>query len=96
MKLEPGRCDYPLPDCGQLHDIVLDEGVLEESGHFYALMTIQPEEWKKLRGDPGKPPMRGRPLYFAWFGPELGLRLWPAPDADYELHVRYFPHMRVA
>lgn len=96
MKLKPGECDYPLPDCGLLESVCLDEGEREFRGCVYPMMQIPPGEWIKMRGDPGKPALRGRPIYFAWFGADIGLKVYPAPDVGHDLRVRYFGHLREA
>jgi hypothetical protein len=95
MKLEPGKCDYPLPDCGMIERVLLDEGARENRGMIYPLMPITPASWTEMRGDPKMPPQYlARPVYFAWFGPDIGLKIWPAPEAAHDLRVQYFPHMK--
>jgi len=95
MLLEPGKCEYPIPDCGMIERVLLDEGARENRGMIYPLMQITPAYWIELRGDPQKPPLfRGRPTCFAWFGPDIGLKIWPAPVEAHDLCVQYFPHMK--
>ena len=98
MKLKPGKCDYPLPDCGLLDSVYLDEGEREREGRgfVYQMKQVSPAEWAKMRGDPGKPALRAQPLYFAWGGRDIGLLIYPAPVAAHDLRVRYYPPMREA
>ena len=94
MKLKPGKCDYPLPDCGLLDSVYLDDG--DREGRVYSMKQVSPAEWAKMRGDPSKPALRARPVYFAWGGPDIGLLIYPAPVAAHDLRVRYYPPMREA
>jgi len=96
IKLVPGRCEYPLPDCGLLESVAVDAGVREMRGILYVLQRFTPEQWGQIRGDPTKPPTCGMPLYFAWFETLEELRVYPAPAEAHELRVRYYPHLREA
>ena len=96
MKIEPGKCEYPLPDCGYNESVCLDEGEREMRGHVYPMIFISPLRWAEMRGDPRKPPTRGRPVYFAWFGDDTQIRIYPAPASEGELRIRYYPHLREA
>lgn len=90
MKLEVGKCDYPLPNCCT---DPLSAQITETRGDMswsFVLHRVEPRAWERMRGDPGKPALRGRPLYFAWFPLENVVRLYPEPDNDGVLLFRYY------
>jgi hypothetical protein len=49
-----------------------------------------------MRDDPAKPDACGRPTYFTWLGPDLGIALYPAPDAEYDLRILYYGRLQEA
>lgn len=94
MKLEPGKCDYPLVDCGPIERVTIAKDLGDGTGFARVLMEIDPEEWATIRGDPDLPVIRAAPVYFALLIGSESILVWPAPDKAYEIHVRYFPQMR--
>lgn len=96
MKLEPGKCVYPFPPIGEIVSIALDTGIeRDQQAALYVVALVSPADWAIMRGDPGKPALRGQVMYAAYLGPD-GLAVYPAPHTDCDLLVSYYPPMMTA
>lgn len=90
MKLERAKNQYALPE--DFYQIVAAY-LKGEEGHTYALQTIRPEQWLKLTLDAEVASVLAKPIYVCVLDQEatLTIGVWPKPDADYEMAVRYMP-----
>lgn len=86
MNIRKGKGDYRLPPMGQLVDVFR-----ESCGAYFTLMLVRPELLAQWRAK--TPRVRGKPVYAAIIGRNHTLSIYPAPDADGELKLRYFPPM---
>lgn len=95
MICEPGRCDYALPT--DFFD-VYDHPLLETreqfpNGYTIILLRLSPAEMHKMRKKDQPKAEQGvawaRPHYYALMT-RGEFVIWPPPDKDYTIHVRYF------
>jgi len=92
MKLERGKYDYKIEDCGHVQDVLV-----HENGYYRPLVPVSFDEFVALRNrERGKADIWAKPVYSAWQAVTNLLFLYPAPDEDYTITVRYYPHMREA
>jgi len=76
-----GQSDYTFPD-EQIHQIAS----LELNGQLLPNMTFEDAERRIMADDPEKAEV-GRPLFWYEWGGDFSL--WPKPDVDYTLVLRY-------
>lgn len=91
MKTKIGECLYPVGPIGLLDAAYIDEGTrTDPRAASFALHHVSPADWYAMRGG-GEEPVRGRPQYIALTGQSDTLAIYPAPDKNCELVVRYYP-----
>lgn len=87
MRIKAGQSTYKAPPIGKLLRAYLDEHARGAPGTLHAVEIVTPEEI--LRLDPGA---TGAPKKAALIvGRGWVLQVWPTPDEDARLRVRYFP-----
>ena len=93
MKLIPGECVIPLPDCGRLIFACIRRDGYQID---YGLREVNFAEWREMRGDLAKPPRLASPQMIAFNHMTCELLLWPGPIEGLSLYVRYYPHIKEA
>jgi hypothetical protein len=84
MKIKQGKDQFLMPPVGQLGYVGLDDGE-----QIHPLIIVRLAEIRRLRAD--TPDVEGRPTHFALN--ERRGELYPKPDADANLIVRFYPPM---
>lgn len=86
MKLERDKPVYSLPPVG-----ILEGAFSVVDGLNYRLAAVRLTVMDSMRGkDPG---VKGRPMFFSLDEARHELHVFPCPDADGEIFVRYYPPM---
>ena len=100
MICEIGKTEYPLPaDFFSLYDHPHLETARRDQPDFYTIMLLRlsPAEMDKLRKDAARKSPEvphARPHYYALIGGDRCV-VFPPPDKEYTIHLRYFTQPRL-
>jgi len=86
MKIKAGKDEFTMPPFGELLNVVWQR----PDGIFIQMMRVKPEQMANLQ----KKPARGVPIYVSIDDDRQGA-IFPTPDADGELRIRYYPPAKV-